>query len=98
MKHKVRNCEINLGYFKQGDDFGQFLRENNGDCLKALEAHAKMLLDSAQHLREVKILLEKAGVFTMEGDTHSIYLSVDDSEAIRKAIKNDLIFEMKDEE
>ena len=57
-----------------------------------------MLLNDAQHLRETVILLRKAGVLTMEGDTHTIYLNVDDSEAIRKAIKADLICEMDDEE
>jgi hypothetical protein len=98
MKKKVRNCEINLGYYKQGDDFGYWLKKSLGNVQGALELHAKSLEEDAKHLRSIRNMLENVGVFTAEGDTHSIYLTVDDDEVIREAIENGLITEMLDEE
>jgi hypothetical protein len=98
MKKKVRNCEINLGYYKQGDDFGFYLNENKGDFKKAIEDHAIMLEGAARQLRELSKLSETNPILSMSADTHRIELEIEDGPEVKKALKICLIHDSGIEE
>ena len=81
-------ADINLPYFKQGDDFGSCLGQSSSP-VEALELHAKMLEGAALQLRQIKALIIGHDV-DMDGDTHSIWITADD-ELIKKMEELELV-------
>lgn len=65
--------EVNLGYFKQGDDLNGFLRDGS-DKSEAFHEHARLLKDCAAHLHSVGVIIEKyqGDFITIDADTHCI--------------------------
>ncbi len=98
----MRDAEINLGYFKQGDDMNHCLEECGGQVTAALRLRADGLEETVKHLRDIATAIAdtgKASEFTIEADTHFIGITGPD-ELIDDLIKRDLLDEpyMEDEE
>ena len=73
----MKDAQIFLPYFKQGDDLGQALLSSEGDILKALEDHSNCLQSASAMLMSIREEIEKYGVEEVEidGDTHCIFIS-----------------------
>ncbi len=69
----MKYADIQLPYFKQGDDLGHHLSKNS-NVEEALEAHAQQLEYAAELLRKIKEMIAGQGV-TIEADTHMIQVS-----------------------
>ena len=67
----VKTTEIDLPYFKQGDDLGSHLHEGLHP-IKALEAHAAQLDEAAAMLRRIEEVLSEAVDFHIVAQCHTI--------------------------
>jgi hypothetical protein len=74
MCEKCISYEIWLPYFKQGDDLGQSLENNNGDILLGLREDAERLSAAAEQLKDIANVLEKHDLTNVSiyADTHHI--------------------------
>lgn len=76
----MKRAEINLPYFKQGDDFAHYLEESGGNAKQALEAHAQLLTAATEQLISVLRVLRSHSESPEEpieiaGDVHWIRIS-----------------------
>lgn len=69
----MKQAEIHLPYFKQGDDLNHHLTHCSS-VEEALEAHAQQLEFAATILRSVKSMVTGQGV-ELDADTHMIMVS-----------------------
>jgi len=69
----MKEAEIHLPYFKQGDDLHHHLTHCDS-VEEALEGHAKQLEFAATILRGVRSMVAEQGV-EMDADTHMIMVS-----------------------
>ena len=70
-QNDVMRAEINLGYFKQGDDLSHHVQSTSSPS-EALRSHAAQMKEVANHLEELAFELsecEPDGI-SLEGDTH----------------------------
>jgi hypothetical protein len=80
--------EINLPYFKQGDDFHHCM-ENTENVISALTRHANLLRDAAQQLEDIATAVEGKEV-SIRGDTHCIFIEGPE-ELLKDLTKRELI-------
>jgi hypothetical protein len=73
MSDAMAYAEINLPYYKQGDDLDHHLSQC-ATVEAALEAHAQQLEAGAQMLRRVKDMVAGKAV-EIDADTHMIHIS-----------------------
>lgn len=69
----MKNAEIHLPYFKQGDDM-QACLEHTETVEAAIEQHATQLEAAAKQLREIKAKVAGHDVH-IDADTHMIWIS-----------------------
>lgn len=69
----MKSADIQLPYFKQGDDLAHHLSKSS-NVEEALEAHAQQLEYAAELLRKIKEMVAGQGV-AIEADTHMIQIS-----------------------
>lgn len=75
MKNKTKTVDINRGYFKQGDDFGDELKHANGNVPEALRSWSRTLTNYAGYLNKLASAI--SGVESAaQGDTHYIGISL----------------------
>lgn len=68
--------EVNLGYFKKGDDARRF-RDNAADDAASFLAHAEALEEDANVLRRLAVLARGYRLSFSDADTHWIFVSCD---------------------
>ena len=66
----MKQADIHLPYFKQGDDLAHHIAQSDS-IEEALEAHAQQLEFAAVVLRKVKDMITGQGV-KVQADTHMI--------------------------
>lgn len=69
--------EVNLPYFKQGDDLGWAL-ENSTTAQEAFLKHAEMLREAADKLTTIAKYLEEVEKENVYADTHHIGMTLPD--------------------
>jgi SepF-like predicted cell division protein (DUF552 family) len=70
---KKKTVEIHLGYYKQGDDLGECLRELK-DPYKALRGHADQMRSVGEHIDKIAAMVNGHKI-KIEADTHMIMLT-----------------------
>ena len=76
----MKDFEINLGYYKKGDDMAHCLEHFKDDedrDAKALIAHAEMLEDSAQTLRKLSSYAKEGQLKIVDANVHFIWVDID---------------------
>ena len=68
---EMKSALFFLGYFKQGDDMANFLKQSGGDVAAALQRHAEAMDEAARLLRALHEAIAGHDV-TIEADTHVI--------------------------
>jgi hypothetical protein len=66
-----KTLELNV-HWKQGDDFGEFLKAKKDKVVPALIAWAESLESSAKALREIATRVEGERAIKAEGGTHYV--------------------------
>ena len=92
----IKNYELHLPYFKQGDDLAHCKEHSKNDA-EAFLNHAEIMNETADIL---KILASKAKEHDLKidtADTHYISVSVDE-EIGDILVKDELLYEMFDDE
>ena len=87
----MKDLEIHLLYFKQGDDLSHCL-ESTKTNEEALEYHAEMLKNASEHLLQIRDIIKGHDVQIQAG-THYIGICGEDS-VMDKLIELDLAEEM----
>lgn len=96
----MKEAEIVLAYYKQGDDMAHCLQSTD-NCMEALISHASLLESCANQLKSIAEVICHAKDVTLEGDTHMITISGPDEvidKLLEKELVNRTIFEEFDEE
>ncbi len=69
----VKDAELHLPYFKQGDDLRGFLQEKGATSASALRRHASMLRSAVETLEDLARVAEEVPEFEItDVDTHHI--------------------------
>ena len=100
----MKKCyELELQYFKKGDDLGYFLNEAKAKAKtikerqkKALLMHADMMDESSNILRIIADLVSKGKTKILQADAHIIILEVDEKIA-DKLGREGILSKLKDE-
>lgn len=74
----MKEAEIGLPYWKQGDDLNLYLDECDGNVCEALELHAQSMDAAAIALRQIKDIVQGEDV-SVWACTHSIEIEADDA-------------------
>src|SRR5262245_46850388 len=56
-----KDVELDLNYFKKGDDADGYLEHTNQDVIKALRLHADVLEQSVKQLRNIAMIIADSG-------------------------------------
>jgi hypothetical protein len=80
------NMQIQLDYFKQGDDLNYFLEKAENAC-SALLNHAEMLKQSAKTLEDIYSIVSKydSSLVTINADCH--FISINGPEEMLKELE-----------
>ena len=74
----LSQAQIQLGYFKQGDDLYEHLSEHEQNVPAALRAHAQRMQSAKEHLEKISKRVAQAGShaeISIDADTHHIAIS-----------------------
>ncbi len=74
--NKQVQVEINLGYFKKGDDLNHCLNETGNDPIEALKMHSQFLESDSRQLRDLADMIMTEGEeVEINADCHFIWLT-----------------------
>lgn len=79
--------QVNLPYFKQGDDFNAC---QTNDIHESLNNHIALLKSAIEHLEKLRDLIPQNPNIEMYGDTHYIGISGEES-ILKPLLENELI-------
>ena len=93
-----KEYELNLCYFKQGDDLAAHLEVCPAAPAKALMEHSGMLECDAETLRIMARYVRKGQIKVTDAAGHSIFVEVADELLGRRLVKKGILRELADEE
>ena len=88
----MKNVQLNIPYYKRGDDFGGHLKHNKNNVTKALGDYYDQINEAAQNILKIKEILSKYNNedLDLNADCHCIELSAP-NKIIKELEENDLI-------